>query len=65
MPPSLGVPAVGLLLAVAAFAQISMGLMQAREEDTSMTNNLRVVYSSLLGTVSSVLINLATAGSAT
>jgi hypothetical protein len=62
---NLGVPAVGLLLVVATFVQISVGLMQAREEDTSMTNNLRVICTSLLGIVSSVLINLATASSAT
>lgn len=62
---SLGVPAVGLLLAVATFTQISAGLMQARKGGTSMSENLRVVYSSLMVTVSSVLINLATASSAT
>lgn len=62
--PSLGGPAVGLLLAVATFAQTLAGLMQARKEDTSMINNLRVTYSSLMVTASSVLINLATASSA-
>jgi hypothetical protein len=53
-----------LLLAVATFAQTLAGLMQARKEDTSMTNNLRVTYSSLMVTASSVFINLATASSA-
>jgi hypothetical protein len=62
---SLGVPAVGLLLAVATFAQMSAGLMQARKGGANMTNNLRVICSSLMVTVSSVLINLATASSAT
>jgi hypothetical protein len=42
--PSLGVPAVGLLLAVATFAQISAGLMQARkgghEYDQKSTRDL-------------------------
>lgn len=61
---SLGVPAVGLLLAVATFAQISAGLMQARKGGTSMAKNLRVICSSLMVTVSSVFINLATASSA-
>lgn len=53
-----------MLLAVATFAQTLAGLMQARKEDTSMINNLRVTYSSLMVTASSVLINLATASSA-
>jgi hypothetical protein len=61
---SLGAPAVGLLLAGATFAQTLAGLMQARKEDTSMINNLRVTYSSLMVTASSVLINLVTASSA-
>jgi hypothetical protein len=62
---SLGAPAVGLLLAVATFAQISAGLMQARKGGTGMTQNLRVICSSLMVTVSSVLIDLAMASSAT
>jgi len=62
---SLGVPAVGLLLAVATLAQMSAGLMQARKGGTSMTKSLCVICSSLMVTVSSVLINLATASSAT
>lgn len=62
---SLGVPAVGLLLAVATLAQISAGLMQARKGGTSMIKKIRVICSSLMLTVSSVLINLATASSAT
>jgi hypothetical protein len=63
LDPSLGVPAVGLLLAVATFAQTLAGLMQARKEDTTMVSKLYVTYSSLMVTASSVLINLATASS--
>jgi hypothetical protein len=59
------VPAVGLLLAVATFAQISAGFMQARKGGAGMRKSLRVIYSSLMVTVSSVFTNLAMASSAT
>lgn len=64
LDPSLGVPAVGLLLAVAASVQVLAEFTQARKGGTRMTKNLRVIYSSLMVTVSSVLINLAAASSA-
>jgi hypothetical protein len=60
---SSGVAAVGVLLVLATLAQIAAGFMQLREEDTGMTNNLRVIGTSLMMTVSSVAINVATASS--
>ena len=59
-----GGAAVGVLLAVATLAQVLAGVVpQPRKEGTGMTKVLRVVGSSMMVTVSSVFISIATAGS--